>query len=158
MNLKERLDLNIQFRSLSLKNIDECTELYIKVFNGEPWNDNWQEGDAKERLTDIFSNHKFLGVGVYDEKNNIIGFFAGYTERWLKSNHFNLNEICIKTALQNKGIGSKLLDRLEIKCKQNNISRIYLLTERAGQAEAFYKKNSFYVSPKMIMMAKRLKD
>lgn len=148
--------MNIQFRMLSLKDINECTELYIEVFNDEPWNDGWQEHDVKERLTDIFSNRKFLGVGVYDEEQNIIGFLSGYTERWLNSNHFNLNEICIKTALQNQGIGSKLIAKLEMKFKQNDISRIYLLTERSGQAETFYKKNGFYVSPRMIMMSKRL--
>lgn len=141
---------------LSLKNINECTELYIEVFNDEPWHDGWQIDDAKERLTDIFNHRKFLGVGVYDEEQNIIGFLAGYTERWLNSNHFNLNEICIKTALQNQGIGSKLIATLEMLCKQNYINRIYLLTERAGQAEAFYKKNDFYISPRMIMMSKRL--
>lgn len=96
-------------------------------------------------------------MGVHDGEQNIIGFLVGYNERWLDSNHFNLNEMCVKTEHQNKGIGSKLIAQLEMKCKQNNISRIYLLTARAGQAEAFYKKNGYYVSPKMIMMSKKFK-
>lgn len=32
---------------LSLEDINECTKLYIGVFNGEPWNDGWKEADAK---------------------------------------------------------------------------------------------------------------
>lgn len=141
---------------LSLNNIEACTELYTYVFNGEPWKENWKKNDARERLIDIFSHPKFVGMGIYDEEQNIIGFLAGYTERWINSNHFNLIEMCVKTELQSKGMGTELMKQLEIKCRQNNISRIYLLTARSGQAEAFYKKNGYYVSPKMIMIAKRL--
>lgn len=141
---------------LTLENLEECTKLYTYVFNGEPWNDGWEEEDARERLSDIFSNRKFVGIGIYDEEQNIIGFLAGYTEKWLNNNHFNLNEMCVKSELQGKGIGSKLLKELEVLCNKNNTNRIYLLTAREGKAEAFYKKNGFYVSPKMIMMSRRL--
>ncbi len=60
------------------ENIEECTKLYTNVFNGEPWNDGWEESDAKERLTDIFNNRKFLGIGIYDEEQKLIGFLLGY--------------------------------------------------------------------------------
>lgn len=150
--------MKYEFNMLSLENIEECTKLYTNVFNKEPWNDGWKDEDAKERLSDIFSNPKFLGIGIYDEKQKMIGFLLGYTERWLSSNHFNLNEMCVMTELQSRGIGSYLIGALETQCKENNISRIYLLTAREGQAEAFYKKNGYYVSPKMIMMSKRLEN
>ncbi|SES18125.1 Ribosomal protein S18 acetylase RimI [Gracilibacillus ureilyticus] len=139
---------------LSLENIEECTRLYTEVFNGEPWNDGWEVEDARERLLEIFSNRKFLGIGIWDDQQEIIGFLAGYTEKWLDSSHFNLIEICVRSDVQGNGIGSQLLNELEVLCRKNKVSRVYLLTARDGQAEAFYKKNGFYVSPKMILMSK----
>lgn len=152
---KETL-LDTKIVELSLENVEECTELYSNVFNGEPWNDGWVEDDARERLLDIFTNRNFFGIGIHNQDQKLIGFLAGYTEKWLNNYHFNLYEMCVKTDLQGKGIGSQLLKKLEIYCNKNDINQIYLLTARDGQAEAFYKKNGFYVSPKMIMMSKRL--
>ena len=43
---------------LSQDKIDECTELYCNVFNRAPWNDGWDENDAKERLSEIFNNNQ----------------------------------------------------------------------------------------------------
>lgn len=150
--------MNFKIKMLSEEDINECTKLYTYVFNGKPWNDGWEEKDAKERLTDIFGNRNFLGVGMCDEEDNLIGFLLGYTERWLDSNHFYLNEMCVMTELQSKGIGSRLIEKFENICQESNIDRIYLLTAREGQAESFYKKNGYYVSPKMVMMSKRLES
>ncbi|MDP5274270.1 GNAT family N-acetyltransferase [Chengkuizengella axinellae] len=147
-----------KLKRLSEKNLNESTKLYINVFNGEPWNDGWKEEDARERLSDLFFHQRFWGIGIYDRENNIVGFILGYTQKWLDQYHFYLNEMCVKQPLQGKGIGAKLLASLEIHCNKNNINRIYLLTARVGQAEAFYKKNGYYVSPKMIMMSKRLEN
>lgn|SRR5690625_876955 len=57
MSWREGVNL---FKTISLENIDECTDIYVEVFNDEPWNDGWQEDDAKERLINIFSNRKFF--------------------------------------------------------------------------------------------------
>ncbi|MGD6804490.1 GNAT family N-acetyltransferase [Rossellomorea aquimaris] len=148
--------MNYKIKMLSEENIEVCTKLYTYVFNSEPWNDGWEEIDARERLSDIFNNRKFLGLGICDEESKLIGFLAGYTERWLDSHHFYLNEMCVTTGLQSKGIGTRLVNELEDICQESNINRIYLLTAREGQAEAFYEKSGYYVSPKMIMMSKRL--
>lgn len=146
----------MEVKALKLEDLEECCALYTYVFNGEPWKDGWNDEEARERLSDIFSHRKFIGLGVYDDKQDLIGFLLGYTERWLSSNHFYLNEMCVRTELQSLGIGSKLISELERKGRTSNFDRIYLLTARDGQAEGFYKKNGYYTSPKMIMMSKRL--
>ena len=141
---------------VTLDKIEQCVTLYTSVFNAEPWNDGWKEEDAEERLIDILNNPHYWGVGLYDNEDELLGFLLGYSEKWLDARHFYINEMCVKTELQGKGIGSKLLSSLEEHCKNNHISRINLLTARQGQAEAFYKGNDFYESPKMIMMSKWL--
>ena len=134
--------------------LEECLDLYIQVFNSEPWNDGWEENDARERMTVIFSNPRFLGIGLFDPNEKLIGFTLGHTQRWLKNQHFYLQEMCINNEFQGTGSGSLLLKQLEDYCKSNGITRIELLTERNSMAESFYKKNGFYVSPRMAMMAK----
>ncbi|HEY5561668.1 MAG TPA: hypothetical protein VIK72_07925 [Clostridiaceae bacterium] len=39
--------------SIKDEHILEATSLYIKVFNSEPWNDNWTLETAYKRLKDI---------------------------------------------------------------------------------------------------------
>lgn len=148
--------LNKVYKILSLNDLEDCTKLFTYVFNGEPWNDGWDEKDARECLKDIFNTPKSLGIGLYDEENRLIGFALGYTSRWLNQNHFYLNEFCVRSELQGKGVGSELLTELELLCNRNNISHIYLITAREGQAEAFYTKNNFNVLPRMIIMSKNL--
>lgn len=62
--------------------------------------------------------------------------------------------MCVTTELHSKGIEARSIKEFENIRQENNT--IYLLTAREGQAEAFYKKNGYYVSSKMIMMSKRL--
>ncbi|RWZ54632.1 GNAT family N-acetyltransferase [Halobacillus fulvus] len=147
--------MTIEMRTLNVRKLDECTALYIDVFNRDPWNDGWTYEDARERLGDIFRHPKFNGIGMYDG-DQLIGFLAGHKEKWLSGQHFYMNEMCVKKESQGKGAGTLLISELERLCQQSDITRIYLLTARDGQAEAFYRKNGYYISPKMMMMAKRL--
>ncbi|GGE55793.1 hypothetical protein GCM10011391_38460 [Pullulanibacillus camelliae] len=53
-------------------------------------------------------------MGICDEENQLIRFLLGYTERWLDSDHFYLNEMCVTTERQSMGIGSRLINEFEI--------------------------------------------
>ncbi|MEW5323804.1 hypothetical protein V2J23_17295 [Geobacillus thermoleovorans] len=46
---------------ITTDNLEQCIELYIKVFNSEPWNESWTYETAKERLTDLLHTPKFTG-------------------------------------------------------------------------------------------------
>ncbi len=37
---------------ITIDKMEQCIELYINVFNSEPWNETWTYQTAKERLTD----------------------------------------------------------------------------------------------------------
>jgi aminoglycoside 6'-N-acetyltransferase I len=45
--------------------MEQCIELYINVFNSEPWNETWTYQTAKERLTDLLHTPKFLGFLIF---------------------------------------------------------------------------------------------
>lgn len=143
------------FRKLELNDLDECTGLFISVFNSEPWNDGWKYEEAKKRLKDIFQSAGFYGIGFWRD-HSILGVACGNKEQWTDSEHFNLKEFYVDTENQHVGIGSRLLERLEQELIKQNCNRVYLLTMKAGIAESFYKKNGYYVNGKMIMMGKKL--
>ncbi|TRZ39179.1 GNAT family N-acetyltransferase [Niallia circulans] len=92
--------------------LEQCIELYISVFNSEPWNETWTYSSAKERLTDLLHTPKFLGFLLY-VKGNLIGFIAGNSKKSYAGLTFYLAELCINNRIQGKGYGTKLLLSLE---------------------------------------------
>ncbi len=82
----------------------------------------------------------------------------GYIEQWDKQKVFYLKEMCVKSQHQGGGIGTAILETLEDDLLQMDVNKVYLLTARDSAAEAFYNKQGFYASRKMIMMGKYLKS
>ncbi|WP_199868555.1 GNAT family N-acetyltransferase [Virgibacillus senegalensis] len=150
--------MKYQARLLMKSDLLRCSDLYTEVFNSPPWNDGWEQQIAQERLTDIFHHPKFVGFGAFSKEGNLLGFLLGYSEKWVKANHFYLNEMCVASAYQGRGIGSGLIDKLANYCDDHAINSIFLLTAREGLAEVFYKKNGFENITGLVMMAKRLED
>nr|WP_316046002.1 hypothetical protein [Planococcus glaciei] len=50
-----------------------CTDVFIEVFNSEPWNDEWKPEKAKQYLLDFYHTPGFLGL-VALEGEEVIGF------------------------------------------------------------------------------------
>jgi len=61
--------------------IDECTDLFLKVFTQEPWNDEWaSRQDAKKYLESHYAFNNFLGyVAILD--NRVAGVSWGLSNR-----------------------------------------------------------------------------
>ncbi|SNS34256.1 Acetyltransferase (GNAT) domain-containing protein [Anaerovirgula multivorans] len=135
--------------------LEQCIELYIKVFNSEPWNETWTHETAKERLTDLLHTPRFLGFLFYDN-DNLIGFIAGNSKKSYMGLTFYLAELCINNQIQGKGYGSKLLLCLEDELKKRDIHSLYLLTSNGGLAKAFYLKNNYVINENRIVMKKNL--
>ncbi len=139
----------------TINKLDQCIELYINVFNSEPWNEPWTYQSAKERLTDLIHTPKFLGFLLF-ENDNLIGFIAGNSKKSYSGLTFYLAELCINSQIQGKGYGSKLLLYLEDELKQRKIQSLYLLTANGGLAETFYLKNNYEINVDRIVIKKDL--
>lgn len=139
----------------TIDKMEHCIELYINVFNSEPWNETWTYQTAKERLTDLLHTPKFFGFLLYDN-SNLIGFIAGNSKRSYTGLTFYLAELCINNKIQGKGYGSKLLLYLEAELKKRRIQSLYLLTENGGLAESFYLKHDYAINENRIVMKKNL--
>lgn len=99
----------------------------------------------------------FLGV-VIGRGEGIQGFAMGVAEPWHEGYHFYLKEMCVETGRQRQGLGSRLLEYLTDELSRQEVERIYLLTARGDMSEAFYQKVGFHTSPKMILMARKLRQ
>jgi aminoglycoside 6'-N-acetyltransferase I len=150
--LKGRLFM-INIISIKSEHISKCYELYIKVFNVEPWNDNWTTETAYKRLNDIYIAPNFEGV-LYEENGQVKGAILGNFEQFYDGIHYNLREMFIDNELQGKGIGSKLLYELEVRLRKIGVTTIILFTSKGNKTSNFYLKNNFSEWNSMAMMGK----
>ncbi|HEX9997215.1 MAG TPA: GNAT family N-acetyltransferase [Abditibacterium sp.] len=140
---------------LESENLVECVHLFLGVFNQEPWNEKWAKSSVIRRFEDCQRTPGFYGL-CWQEDSRIEAFAFGYFEQWDESQHFYLKEMCVATQKQRCGIGTKLLDVLTEKLRENGVTKLFLHTARDSIAQDFYLRCGFYISPKMIMMAKHL--
>lgn len=155
MRLNEERLLN--FSPIAPADLNECAALFASVFNGPPWNEDWDVEAARQRLEDCYRTPGYHGL-LAKNGDEVVGFALGFIESWDKSKNFHLKEICVASALQRSGVGTALLGALEESLEKQNVKRLYLHTARDTSAHAFYEKQGFYASSKMITMVKRLES
>jgi len=143
---------NIIF-DIKSKHIEKCAELYVNVFNAEPWNDKWTIETAYKRLNDIYSTPNFVGV-LYVENSDIKGAIFGNCEQFFDGMHYNLKEMFVSTELQGIKIGTKMLKILEEQILEPDVNTIYLFTSKGNKTSKFYIKNNFDQWDSMAMMGK----
>lgn len=140
---------------LTSENLEQCIELYMNVFNREPWNESWTYETAKERLSDLLHTPKFLGF-LFKIDHNAVGFVVGNSKVSYQGLTFYLAELCVNNEMQGKGHGSKMLQSLEDELQKREIKSLYFLTDNDGLAEAFYLKNDYVVNEDRVVMKKNL--
>lgn len=132
-----------------------CARLYVEVFNSPPWDETWTVPIALTRLQEIAGTPGYLGLGLHCGPD-LVGFVLGYCESFLDGQHFYIKEMCVRADRQRQGLGTALMEALQTRLVGLDIKKIYLLTARHTPAAAFYSKQGFYVSDKMILMGKWL--
>ena len=136
---------------MELCRITEYAELFVSVFNSEPWNDSWTKETAIIRIENMMRTNTFIGKAIYFE-DNLKGIIWGQKEQYYNGMHFQIQEFCVKTAEQNKGYGSALLQALENELSEIGIVNIYLITSKGKKTEDYYSRRGFVTSDQMILM------
>jgi aminoglycoside 6'-N-acetyltransferase I len=132
--------------------IHNCAELFFKVFNGPPWYDKWDSvEDVYCYLYDYFKSVGFVGVKA-ELNEKIIGCIFGNTKKWWSGDKYQLNEMFVELEFQNSGVGTVMLEALNITLEDCNIKSIILLTHKDFDAMKFYSAKGFHVSKNMITM------
>ncbi|MBM7613974.1 GNAT family N-acetyltransferase [Alkaliphilus hydrothermalis] len=127
-------------------------ELYVELFNAEPWNDRWTVATAYKRLENIYNTPHFVGM-KYLESGEIKGAIFGNCQQWYLGMHYNLMEMFVVADSQGKGIGASLMMTLETELKLLGVNTIILFTSK-DETDVFYKKQGFKELGFMCMMEK----
>ena len=143
------------------KQLDESAaaiikELFVSVFTAEPWNDDWSnENQLDLYIHDLISQNNSLTFGLY-EGAELIGISMGHIKHWYTGTEYYIDELCISTSKQGKGVGTLFINEIEKACKELGLTHLFLLTEKNVPAFTFYKKQRFYELKNSVAFAKEL--
>lgn len=73
----------------------------------------------------------------------MVGLAMGCIRHWYEGTEYYIDELCISTNMQGKGIGTEFIKQIEGYMKTEGLSRIFLQTDRGMPAYEFYKKRGF---------------
>lgn len=143
-------------KQLSIDDKEAIKDLFISVFTGEPWNDDWSDSKQLDQyIEDLCGQGYSLAFGLYDD-GELIGLSMGYIKHWYTGTEYIINELCIKTDRQGSGAGSFFLTQIEKAIKEMGLKQIFLLTDRDVPAYHFYKKNGYAEVSSLVPFAKSI--
>lgn len=133
-------------RPFEINDLSACVEIFIEVFNSEPWNDRWTVQLATDYFQDVIATPGFNGF-VFEKELAIVGFVLGTRKKWWSGDIYYLYEMCVHSAYQGKGFGSQIMAETKNSLIKKGFSSIVLLTERTFPSARFYEKLGFLESP-----------
>lgn len=143
--------MNYEILDMELCHIIKYAELFVSVFNSEPWNDSWTKETAVIRIENMMKTNTFIGKALFFE-NDLKGIIWGQKEQYYNGIHFQIQEFCVKITEQNKGYGKKLLQALKDELSEIGVINTYLITSKGEKTEGYYSKRGFITSDCMILM------
>lgn len=135
--------------------LDGATDLFVRAFAEEPWNETWSTARARRRLSDILHAPGFLGVSAYRE-TALVGFAMGRIEPYRDQDHFCLHEMCVDPEAQRQGVGTRIMQQLHTILSANGCTQVYLLTAGDSSAEHFCGRNGYAPARRICVLVNRL--
>jgi aminoglycoside 6'-N-acetyltransferase I len=144
----------MHIEAMKKEDIGECVDLFMDVFSKEPWNDVY---DSREQVAGFFQRHMennyFVGY-VFRDGAGIAALSIGMKKPWIQGMEYYIDEFCVKTSLQGRGVGSEFLKCIETEIKSQGMNAMLLNTEKGFPSEKFYAKNGFQTLENLILLAK----
>lgn len=128
-----------------------CASILVEAYNAEPWNDQWTQGKALEKLACFYHSPKFIGFLAY-EGNDLKGACIGNIEPYYTGDYYYLKEMFVSPTAQKSGIGKKMMDAVKQHLEQLAIRQIVLFTSKDYFPFNFYEKEHFQTIDGMNMM------
>lgn len=145
-----------EFKRLDESDARAITALFASVFTREPWNDDWSdEEQLRAYIHDLVGQENSLTFGLY-EGDELAALSMGHVKHWYTGTEYCVDELCVRTERQGKGLGSLFAGKVEAACRELGLTHIFLLTDRDVPAYGFYKKLGFYELEGNVSLAKEL--
>lgn len=95
--------MNVEIVDMDLAHLNDYAELFVAVFNSDPWNDSWTKETAVIRIENMMKTNTFIGKAIYSE-TDLKGIIWGQKEQYYNGIHFQIQEFCVKSTEQKKGM------------------------------------------------------
>ena len=145
----------MEYKEISIIQINDLAKMYVDTFNSEPWNDNWTIETAKKRLCQMINVEDFYGIVAY-KQGELCGMILGSKEQYCEGVRFNIKEFCVRNKVRGNGIGTKVFKEFKSRLKSSGVKEIILLTSRGASTEGFYHKHGLESYKDLVFMGKQL--
>ena len=134
----------MQFTQLTPDRFEDIKAFFRDVFTKEPWNDDWSD-DAQltAYIDDLIGGKGALTFAMLDDGGDILALSMGRVRHWFTGTEYYIDELCVRTDLQGKGIGSRFIESIEAEIKNMGMTHIFLQTDRDMPAYEFYLRRGF---------------
>ncbi|MBR5071379.1 MAG: GNAT family N-acetyltransferase, partial [Oscillospiraceae bacterium] len=106
-------------RELSFRRLDPASdkeiikELFSSVFCAAPWYDDWSDPiQLDSYIKDLTGQDRSLSYGLF-EADEMIGLALGNIRHWYSGTEYMIDEFCIRTDRQGRGLGSYFMKKIE---------------------------------------------
>lgn len=130
-----------------------CRELFIEVFNGEPWHDSWTQKSAEARLREFVDHRRFFGFTLW-ENGALLGAVFCHASTYYKGDEAFIDELFVSPEHRRKGCAKSLMEAVEARARERGLISITLLTDREYPSFGFFKGQGFRESKYMVFMYK----
>ncbi|MBM7839780.1 aminoglycoside 6'-N-acetyltransferase I [Alkalihalobacillus xiaoxiensis] len=134
----------------------QMKQLFLDVFSHEPWNDRWANDELDAYMKELMENSNSLTLGLYDEKEELIGCSLGYVFSWWEGREYYIKEFFIARHKQKQGAGEAFLKLLNDFLKAEGVKHTTLMTEKTVPAYRFYQNNGFRELEDSAFLVKRV--
>ncbi len=130
----------MDIKKITSEDIEKIALIFMEVFNKEPWEDGWNEENAKLRIEQIFNTPEFVGYFA-TKGNKIVGAVLGNITQSAKCKCYYMYEFFTIEEVRRQGVGQQLYDILVEALKEKECELIFLTTKRDSAAYKLYLKN-----------------
>ena len=146
----------MELKVLSVEDRPIVTKLFRDVFTREPWNDDWSDPEQLNTyIDDLAGQSNSLTLGYFDS-DKLVGLSMGHIKHWFAGTEYLIDEFCVETRLQGKGVGTAFMRAIEAFLIENGIRHIFLQTESTVPAYKFYLRSGFTELKEHVSFAKTL--
>ena len=146
----------VECRKIGMEEMPAIRELFAGVFTGEPWNDDWSDGEQLDLyLEDLVGQQNSLTYGLYED-GQMVGLSMGRMKHWYTGTEYYIDELCIRTDRQGTGLGTRFLQEIEYAIREAGMVQIFLQTSADVPAYQFYRKNGFQELKGHVSFQKRI--
>lgn len=127
-NKESLIDLLEYVLSVSFGHLDNLKDLAIESY---------------DKMVKFEANKTAFIIGAF-EKNELLGFVWAFEREYIGQSRIHINQIVINPEIRNRGIGGKLLEKLEKLAEDKGIYNIDLMVTSDNEpAIKFYKSKGF---------------